>query len=288
MDLDPRLNAFRSDIADVRLKGKVEAARFVEGASRRVVASSAPLKRTPRADASLESEVLRGELFAVFEDAAEGWSWGQLETDNYVGYVPTDALGAVAPEPTHRIAALRTFVYPGPDMKLPAEGALSFGSRIALDEEVVTRGTAYRRIVGGEGWIVATTAEPADTPSANDFVAVAERFLNTAYLWGGRTSLGLDCSSLVQLSLAAAGVCAPRDTDLQEKALGEIVEGGVSAPLHRGDLVFWRGHVGIMIDGEYMLHANGHHLATVIEPLADVSARIAGKTGEPTSVKRLA
>jgi hypothetical protein len=292
MDLDPRLHAFRPDLADIRLKGKVQSARFVEGAVRRAVASNAPLKRTPRADATLESEILRGELFAVFEDAAEGWSWGQLETDGYVGFVPTDALGATAPEPTHRIVALRTFIYPGPDMKLPAEGVLSFASLIALDEETGTRGTRYRRIAGGEGWIVSATAEQVDAPPANDFVAVAERFLNTAYLWGGRTSLGLDCSSLVQLSLAAAGISAPRDTDLQEKALGASVEGGVSAPLHRGDLVFWlghwAGHVGIMIDGEYLLHANGHHMATVIEPLAEVVARIGGKTSQPTGVKRLA
>lgn len=288
METDPRLNAFRSDLADVRLKGKVESARFVEGAERRVLASSAPLKRTPRADASLESEVLRGEVFTVFEDGAEGWSWGQLDTDGYVGFVPTDALGAIAPEPTHRIAALRTFVYPAPDMKLPALSVLSFGARIALDDGAETRGTVYRRIVGGEGWIVARTAEPVDAPVANDFVVIAERFLNTAYLWGGRTSLGLDCSSLVQLSLMGAGIAAPRDTDLQEQAIGDAVEGGVSAPLHRGDLVFWTGHVGIMIDGEYLLHANGYHMAVVIEPLAEVIARIGGKTSQPTSVRRLA
>lgn len=292
MDLDPRLNAFRPDLADIRLRGKVEATRFVEGTLRRVVAPSAPLKRTPRADASLDSEILRGEVFVVFEDADEGWSWGQLETDGYVGFVPTDALGSVAPQPTHRVAALRTFVYPGPDMKLPAQAALSFGSRVVLDEEATTRNTPYRRLTGGEGWIVARTVEPVDAPVENDFVAVAERFLNTAYLWGGRTSLGLDCSSLVQLSLTAAGVAAPRDTDLQEKALGNAVEGDTTAALRRGDLVFWlghwAGHVGIMIDGEYLLHANGHHMAVVIEPLAEVIARIAGKTGRPTSVKRLA
>lgn len=291
MALDQRLNAFRPDLADIRLKGKVDAARFVAGAPRQVVANVAPMKRDARNDAPLESEVLRGEVFTVFEDAAEGWSWGQLETDGYVGFVPTDALADAAPEPTDRIAALRTFVYPGPDMKLPALGWLSLGSRVALDREATTRGTLYRRIAGGEGWVVAVAAVPVDAPAENDFVAVAERFLNTAYLWGGRTSLGVDCSSLVQLSLMAAGVSAPRDTDLQEAALGHAVEGGVSAPLHRGDFVFWlghwAGHVGIMIDGEYLLHANGHHMAVVIEPLAEVVARIAGKTSQPTSVRRL-
>ncbi len=287
MTLDPRLNAFRPDLADVRLKGKVEAARFIAGAPRRVVANAAPMKRTPRANASVDSEILRGEIFTVFEDAAEGWSWGQLETDGYVGYVPTDALGSLAPEPTHRIVALRAFVYPSPDMKLPVQGNLSFGSRIALGEEVTTRGTLYRRVVGGEGAIVASLAVPVAAPRETDFVAVAERFINVPYLWGGRTSFGLDCSSLLQLSLGATGKTAPRDTDLQEKMVGAVVAGGIAAPLHRGDLVFWRGHVAIMIDGEYMIHASGHHMTVVIEELKDAIDRIA-KTGSPvTSLRRL-
>ena len=288
MRLEPRLHAFRPDLADARLRGRVEAARFAEGTRRRVVAASAPLKRKPRADAPLASEILRGEDFTVFEDGAEGWSWGQLETDGYVGYVPTDALAAASPEPTHRISALRTFVYPGPDMKLPGLALLSFGSRIALDETAATRGAEYRRLMGGEGWIVGATAVPVEAPPDNDFVAVAERFLNTAYLWGGRTSVGLDCSALVQLSLMAAGIPAPRDTDLQERSLGSAVDGGLAAHLKRGDLIFWKGHVGIMIDGEYLIHANGHHMATVIEPLAHVVTRIAAKAGQPTNVGRLA
>jgi cell wall-associated NlpC family hydrolase len=284
MTLDPRLNAFRPDLADVRLKGGVDAARFVAGTPRRVVAANAPLKRVPRTDAGLDSEVLRGEVFTVFDESGEGWSWGQLETDGYVGYIPTDALADGTAAPTHRVSALRTFVYPGPDMKLPPLDSFSFGSRIALDDEATTRNTPYRRLVGGEGWLVARTVEAVDAPPANDFVAVAERFVETAYLWGGRTSLGLDCSALVQLSLMAAGVSVPRDTDLQDKAIGSAVAG--TGDLRRGDLVFWNGHVGIMIDGEYMVHANGHHMAVVIEPLAVVSGRIAGKTGAVTSVRR--
>jgi cell wall-associated NlpC family hydrolase len=288
MNLDPRLHAWRSDLADARLKGKVEARRFVAGTGRRVVAPSAPLKLEPRADAPLASEILRGEVFTVFEDGAEGWSWGQLQTDSYVGFVPTEALGVTTPEPTHRVVELRTFIYPGPDMKLPQQGVLSIGSSLALDESGETRGTEYRRIAGGEGWVVASTVAKIESPPANDFVAVAERFLNTAYLWGGRTSVGLDCSALVQLSLMMAGVAAPRDTDLQETALGEAVEAGARAPLQRGDLVFWKGHVGIMIDGEYLLHANGHHMATVIEPLEAVDKRIAAAAGPATAVRRMA
>ena len=281
-DLDPRLHAFRPDLADIRLKGTVESARFVEGSPRRIVAAAAPIKRVPRSDAGLESEALRGESFMVFEDGAEGWSWGQLETDSYVGYVPTDALSTSAPEPTHRVAALRTFLYPGPDLKLPASACLSLGSRLALSGTVETRGTAYRLLTGGEGAVAEAHVVPLDAPPEGDFVAVAERFLGAPYLWGGRTSIGLDCSGLVQLSLMAAGHNAPRDTDLQETMLGHPVDGGAPA-LHRGDLVFWRGHVGVMIDGEYMIHASGRQMAVVIEPLADAVARI----GAVRTVRRL-
>lgn len=286
-DLDPRLHAFRSDLADAKLKGKVEAERFVEAVSRRVVSASAPLKRTPRPDAGLDSEVLRGEIFRVFEETGEGWSWGQLESDGYVGYVPTDALGSLAPEPSHRVVALRTFVYPGPDLKLPALASLSLGSRVRVSGETETRGTLYSNLAGG-GAAVACHLAPIDERQETDFVAVAERFMETPYLWGGRTSLGLDCSALVQLSLAACGREAPRDTDLQEKILGEPVEGGITGKLARGDLVFWRGHVGILADRQRIVHASGFHMKVVVEPLAGAVGRIARAYGAPTSVRRLA
>lgn len=287
-DLDPRRHAFRHDLADIRLKGRVTARRFVEGSRKVVVSGNAPLKAEPASDAPLNSEVLRGEVFTVFDEGREGWSWGQLETDGYVGYVPSDALAAPTMPATHRVVALRAFLYPGPDMKLPPRAALPLSARIALAGEAATRGTRYALLAGGEGAIVASQATPLATPPEPDFVTVAERFLNAPYLWGGRTSLGLDCSALVQLSLAEAGVAAPRDTDQQERELGHAVEGGASAPLHRGDLVFWRGHVGILIDGEYMIHASGWHTAVVIEALAAAVERIekAG-SGRPSSARRL-
>jgi cell wall-associated NlpC family hydrolase len=287
MSLEPRLNAWRPDLADIRLKGKAEAARFVAGMPRQVVAFAAPLKRTPRSDAGLDTEILRGETFTVFEDRDDGWSWGQLETDSYVGYVPTDSLSATAPPVTHGVTALRTFIYPGPDMKLPALGALSLGAGVTVDDEAETRGTRYVRLAGGEGWLVAQHVNPlAAMPRVADYVVTAERFLNLAYLWGGRTSLGLDCSSLVQLSLATAGIGAPRDTDLQERLLGTPVSGGVEGALRRGDLVYWKGHVAILLDGERMIHASGHHMSVVIEPLRPAVARIATTAGPPTAVKR--
>jgi cell wall-associated NlpC family hydrolase len=285
--LDPRLNAYRPDLADARLKGKVEAAAFVAGERRRVVADRAPLKHIPAPDAPLASEVLRGEAFVVFDETAEGWAWGQLETDAYVGYVPRDALGSIDPRPTHRVGVLRTFIYPGPDLKLPPLGFLSLGSRLTLAGSAETRGTSYLLLAGAAGAVVATHVEPEDAPPQGDFVAIAERFVGTPYLWGGRTSLGLDCSALVQLALMAAGKGAPRDSDLQEAMVGTPVDGGTAMPLKRGDLVFWRGHVGVMIDGEYLVHASGLQMAVVIEPLGAVVERLAPEAGPTTSVKRI-
>lgn len=285
--LDARTHAYRPDLADTRLKGFVEADRFVDGVYRRVQTPTAALRRIPRHDAPIDSEALQGELVRVFEETAEGWSWGQLETDAYVGFFPSETLGPVGPEPTHRVTALRTFVYPGADLKLPPVAALSLQAQLVLTGGKETRGTLYRFLANGAGAVVACHVEPIAAPRETDFVAVAERFLNIPYLWGGRSSLGIDCSGLVQISLAATGRAAPRDTDQQQAALGFPLEGGLDADLRRGDLVFWRGHVGILSDPNTLLHASGFHMAVVREPFAAALQRIEAAGSLPTAVRRL-
>ena len=245
-----------------------------------IVEASAPLRRSPAPDAPLETEALFGEAVTVY-DEAEGWAWAQLERDLYVGYLPQAALGAPA-EPTHRVAALRTHAYPGPSIKLPPRMALSLGARLTI---VRQEGDFAVTPDGLHLW----ARHLADAGSGEpDFVAVAERFLETPYLWGGRTSEGIDCSGLAQTALTAAGVAAPRDSDMMEAALGEPVAIDRAALLQRGDLVFWKGHVGVMRDRLTLLHANGWHMKVVSEPLAEARARIsAGGGGEMTSVRRI-
>ncbi len=279
--LDRRTHPVRPDLADARLKGLVEAARFVAGEPRQVASPTAWLRREPRPDAPVDTQALLGERVTVF-DEQDGFAWAQLETDAYVGYIALADLAPAGPPPTHRVSVLRTFAYPRATIKETPVAHLSLGAAMAVSgfEDVFA--------VTPLGHIWADHLVPVDHAEP-DFVAVAEAFVGVPYLWGGRSSLGLDCSGLAQLSLAAAGIPAPRDSDMQERACGAAlpIAGGLPA-LRRGDLIFWRGHVGIMTDPRTLLHANGHHMLVVAEPLADAIARIEAKGGGPvTAVKRL-
>ena len=274
---DRRVTPARADLAAAHLRGHVEAERFVEGRPASIVAASAPLQRRPEAIAPWETEALHGERATVY-DERDGWAWVQLERDGYVGYLDSATLGP-ATTATHRVAALRTHGYPGPSIKLPHVMALSLGARPRI---VAERGDFLIDAAGRHFWArhlaLAGSAEP-------DFVAVAERFAHCPYLWGGRTSQGIDCSGLVQAALTAAGVAAPRDSDMLER-LGEAV--AQDTALKRGDLVFWKGHIGVLSDSATLLHANGHHMAVVSEPLAAAQARIAASGGGGiTSIRRL-
>ncbi len=279
MTFDPRLTPARPDLAAAYLAGQVEAARFVAGETCEVVEAQAPLRRTPSHDAPLDTEALRGERVTVYETTEEGWAWGQLESDDYVGWLPAGALGRPGAAPTHKVSALRTFAFPGPSIKLPPLAALSLGCRLA-----VARVAREFAVLAAGGFVPAVHLTAIETHEP-DFVAVAERFVGVPYLWGGKTSLGLDCSGLVQVSLAAAGIAAPRDSDLQERALGEEVAPEPAA-WRRGDLVFWKGHVAIVRDAATLLHANAHHMAVAVEPTAEALARIAAGGAQVSSVKR--
>ncbi len=275
--LDPRLNPYREDLAAEHLRGRIEAPRYAEGTTYRIAVSHLPLRRKPAADAALETQGLFGETATVY-DEKDGWGWAQLQ-DGYVGYLPMGALSRDVAEPTHRLTVLRSYLYPKPDIKTPPLDLISMNALLAVEG----RDGPFLTLSTG-GYVFARHAKPVET-AAEDFVAVAEEFLGTPYLWGGKTSLGLDCSGLVQLSLQAAGFNALRDTDMQRGTLGEPVED--LSDLRRGDLVFWPGHVGIMRSTITLLHANAHHMAVAAEPLEDAKARIASEGGNEMEVRRL-
>jgi cell wall-associated NlpC family hydrolase len=276
-DLSRRRHAFRPDLADIRLEGRVGSLRFVEGIQRQVRAMSAPMRSAPDAAMGFDNEALFGELVQVYDEAG-GWAWVQLERDGYVGYMAATALTADVQTPTHRVKVPGTFIYPDANIKHPPLGLLSLNARVnvtAEDERFATLATG--------GFVIARHLD-VDGHVTRDFVEVAETLTNTPYLWGGRTRAGLDCSGLVQLSLEAAGHTCPRDSDMQMAELGAAVPVPDDRDdLRRGDLVFWPGHVGIMLDSVMLIHANGHHMATAIEPLSQAARRIAKSNGGDTA-----
>jgi cell wall-associated NlpC family hydrolase len=279
--LDPRRYAYRADLAALSLSGEVDAPRYAPGAAFRLVRSAVPLRRRPDLASPVDTEVLFGETVTVY-DEAEGWAWVQLEHDRYVGYLPADVLSAKDAEPTHRVKALGTFVYPAPDIKTPPLMHLALNSLV-----VATGQEGLFTMLAGGGYVV-TRHLVEKGRFARDFAEIAERLIGTPYLWGGRTRIGIDCSGLVQTALEAAGLACPRDSDMQETELGaqvlvpESLEG-----LERGDLVFWKCHVGIMADGLMLVHANAHHMAVVAETLPEAAERIQRQGSKITSIKRL-
>jgi Bacterial dipeptidyl-peptidase Sh3 domain/NlpC/P60 family len=279
---DPRTTPARPDLAAKDLAGIVEAQRFVEGKAYEIAASQAPVRSAPSHEAGLLTEALKGERVTIYDISEEGWAWGQLAGDGYVGFVPASALGASGPPPTHKVTALRTLVFPGPSIKLPPIETLSFGCQL-----VIARIDERFAITACGGHLPILHLAPIDTMET-DFVAVAERFLGTPYLWGGKTSLGLDCSGLLQLALAACGIPCPRDSDMQEQALGSaLARPHALEQLRRGDLLFWKGHVAIVRDEATLVHANAHHMAVALEATAAAIDRIRAAGSEVTSVRRL-
>ncbi|HVV94484.1 MAG TPA: C40 family peptidase [Hyphomicrobiales bacterium] len=278
--LDPRLTAARPDLAAAHLRGRVVAERFVEGSAAVVAVGHAPLRAAPRDDAPLLTEALMGEPVTVY-DRRDGWAWAQLDDDGYVGWMPETALTLPGPAVTHRVVATLSFIFPTPSIKVPPRDTVPMGARVAVTDE-------SRRLaaLAGGGFLPATHLAPHGSAEF-DFVAVAERFVGAPYLWGGKTAAGIDCSGLVQVALAMTGVVASRDTDLQEAALGRPVADWTPATLRRGDLLFWPGHVAIVLGHGRMIHANAHHMAVAIEPIAEAVARIAAVDSPVSSVRRL-
>lgn len=275
MTRDPRVTPARGDLASRALEGVVAADTYVDPRAMTALVPAASLRSSPDPWSEQVDQVLFGEVFDVLEEA-DGYAWGQARRDGYVGFVETAALAPVGGPATHRVAAIRTYAFAEPSIKSRALGPYSINALVAVE----AREGRFAKAVNS-GWFIEGHLAAVGV-FETDPVAVAERFLGAPYLWGGRESQGADCSGLVQQALLACGKAFPRDTDQQE-AVGEPVE-----TLMRGDLVFWNGHVAMMLDETRIIHANAFHMATAIEPLAQTRARyVANGVGEPTAYRRV-
>lgn len=277
-ELDRRLHAFRSDLADAALEGQVEALRFTKGQPGVVRVGAADLRRTPDPSTGIDTQLLFGEAVTVF-DVRDDWAWVKSHRDGYVGYAAADAFDGPRGEPTHQVRALRTFLYPEPDMKTPVLHALSLTSLV----RVVGMRAGYAEVAGA-GWVFASHLAPCDE-HATDHVATALRFLGLPYRWGGKASVGLDCSALVQLALHRAGRACPRDSDMQATSVGGLVED--DAAIGRGDLLYFKGHVAIALDSDQVVHATANSMDVCIEPVQAVVDRAVSESGTGlTAIRR--
>ena len=282
---DPRITPARHDLAAEHLRGKVQAERYTPGVTLEIAVPKAALLREPRLNAPMETEVLFGERFVAYE-LDEEFTWGQCEQDGYVGYVASSCFSERGEPPTHRVSVRQSRAYAEPSGKAHSPHALSLGSRLVVAAdlgrflEIIWSGAPNVFVPSSH---VKTIAEPE-----SDFATIAELFLGVPYVWGGRTSLGLDCSALVQLALAESGIKAPRDSDMQREDVGNLI-GSEEALGHiqRGDLVFWKNHVAIALDERRIIHANALAMAVSIDEAITFAKAVEASEGPVIAVKRL-
>ncbi len=278
-DFDPRTTLARETLAELPLEGLVKAKAYRAVSPRQCARPTAALRKAAEENAEQQDQIVFGEVFDVL-DEADGWVWGRARRDGYVGWVEAAALAEPVLAPTHRVSALRTYAFPEAAIKSTPADLLTLNALVTVE----AREGRFAKIARS-GWVVEPHLSALDA-FERDPVSVAERYLGAPYQWGGRESLGLDCSGLVQQALYACGRGCPRDTDMQAREAGEAIEPGDA--LRRGDLVFWPGHVALMVDEDRIIHANAHHMAVAVEPLDEAVARIsAAGVGAPTAYRRL-
>ncbi len=271
--MDRRLTPANGRVAAEVLRGQVMADAFVTGAPARVLVPVTDLCRAP--DGPRERQLLLGAAVTIYERRG-GWAFVQAVADSYVGYVAEAALGP-AQVPTHFVATPATHLYDAADIKSRDLMGLSFGSRVA----VLAEGRRFWETA--EGFVPKPHLRPLDRPFA-DPVTVAQLHFGVPYLWGGNSIRGIDCSGLVQAALRACATACPGDSDLQRAALGADLPEG-AAP-ERGDLWFWKGHVGLVVDADTLIHANAHHMAVAYERLDKAATRIAAQGDGPVIARK--
>ncbi len=281
-DNDPRVTPARGDIAADWLDGFLKADKFVKPKKSVITATAANLYKNPDYRTGIETQLLYGETFDILEEK-DDWVWGQSQTDGYVGYIKAENISPEKVTPTHQVINIGAWALDEADMKSRPMKQHSFGSLV----EVIDYDDKFY-LLSDHTYMFAGHLRALDEPDA-DPVGHAFRFLGVPYLWGGRSCAGIDCSALIQLCHAQCGISMPRDADMQQKSVGKALGTDFNAvSLVPGDLIFWQGHVGMMIDARNMIHANTRAMAVSIDELSEYAKFKGENERRPiTAIKRI-
>jgi len=235
-----------------------------------VIKPSIPMRSKPKETSSLETECLFGETVNILDEYLN-WYYCKLLTDNYCGWVQKKYLGETI-KSSHRVVSNRSYLFKDNDIKSGCINYLPLGSQIYVNDY----DDFWAKVYLGNN----TNQKFAYIPrkhlvkkedKIDDWVITAEKLIGTPYVWGGRDSMGLDCSALLQLSYQTYGENIPRNSSDQSLLNKETIK--KNEILKRGFTIFWKGHVGIMVDETYCIHANAFHMEVSKEPLVNILER---------------
>ena len=239
------------------------------------------LRLKPKYNSNLETQFLFGERVTIINEE-KNWYLCKSMDDNYIGYVRRSNLDDLK-KTNYKIANLSSFIYNLPDIKSGVVSKLFLNSKVFAYK--VKKDWFTICFKNKNYFIHYNDLNINDKYTISSWGDVAQKFLHTPYLWGGKSHLGLDCSALVQLAFQSANISFPRNSNDQFKS--KVLKSITESEMDKGTLVFWKGHVAIALNKKNIIHSNAHHMKVIVEKFSDAKKRIESTYGKVIGFKKL-